>query len=195
MRSQDRQSFTSRLSLVSWSLLALMVLPGCSPIGALLKKEISTTAFLSPQEISDRATSALVWVQYRGSTNWTRGEVPLASVQVAGTKVGDVDTGQHGLLVLRPGRVRLSVTFTNPILGASSSKINTVRELKPGSIEVISFGPPVSRMNVCTNVAGTRLPICSDEISYGYGNIAWWVSNEVTPDLKTSGMSFFYREK
>jgi hypothetical protein len=148
-----------------------MVLPGCSPIGGLLKKEIPTTAFLSPQEISDRATSALVWVQYRGSTNWTRGEVP------------------------RPGKVRLSVTFTNPILGASSSKINTVRELKAGSIEVISFGPPVSRMNVCTNVAGTHLPFCSDVISYGYGNIAWWVSNEVTPDLKTSGMSFFYREK
>jgi len=180
--------------LVSWSLLALIALPGCSPIGGLLKKEIPTTAFVSSEEISDRATAALVWVQYRGSANWARWEVPIASVQVAGTKVGDIDTGQHGLLVLRPGKVSLSITFTSPIFGASSSKISTVRELKAGSIEVISFGPPVSRMHVCQNVAGSRFPICSDEISYGYGNIAWWVSNEVTPDLKTSGMSFSYRE-
>lgn len=194
MRFSGYWNLTNNLLLVLCALLALMSLTGCSPIGGLLKKEVPTSAFVGPEDVPERKSVALLWVQYRKSENWMKWEVPLAVVEMDGMKVGTVDTGQHGFLILPPGKVQLEVKFTSPIFGLSSSSVRTTQNLKAGSIQVISFGPPVTRMNVCTTDYKLGVSWCGDSISYTNGKVTWWVEEEIKPDLMSSEMTFMYRK-
>ena len=119
--------------------------------------------------------------------------MPLAVVEIDGEKVGTVDTGQHGLLILPPGKVQLDVMFTSPIFGMSSSSVRTTQNLKAGSIQVISFGPPVTRVNVCTTDYKSGVSWCGDTISYMTGKVSWWIDKEIKPELISSEMTFMYR--